>query len=152
MRFLAGIGMPAPKRLEVAAEVTLNSDLREELEKDDLDFGRIAALVEEALVAKVPFDAPTLEFTIRKTLEREAERLASKPGDLSLLEKLDAAVAMAVALPFQVVLWRVQNIYYDLMLSAYREFLALAGKGDRDSSAWVERFRALGTKLSVRVE
>jgi predicted helicase len=31
-------------------------------------------------------------------------------------------------------------------------FRALAGKGDRDGSAWVERFRALGTKLSVRVE
>jgi alpha-amylase/alpha-mannosidase (GH57 family) len=152
MRFLAGIGMPAPKSLEVAAEVTLNSDLREELEKDDLDFGRISALVEEDRVAKVPFDAPTLEFTIRKTLERLAERLANKPADLSLLEKLDAAVGMAIGLPFQVVLWRIQNTYHGLMLSAYGEFRALAGKGDRDGSAWVERFRALGTKLSVRVE
>ncbi len=152
MRFLASIGMPPPKRLEMAAEVTLNSDLRGELEKDDLDLERIAALVEEAQVAKVPFDAPTLGFAIRQTLERKAERLSAEPRDLSLLEELDAAVGMAVALPFEVTLWRVQNLYYNLMLTAYQEFRTTSGNGDRGTNGWGERFRALGTKLSVRVE
>ena len=152
MRFLASIGMHPPKRLEMAAEVTLNSDLREELEKDELDLGRIAALVEEAQIAKIAFDAPTLEFAIRKTLERKAECLSAEPRDLSLLEKLDAAVEMAMALPFEVVLWRVQNMYYNQVLTAYEEFRTAAGNDDYATNAWVERFRALGTKLSVRVE
>ena len=152
MRFLANIGMPAPRRLEIAAEVTLNSDLRRAFENDDLDLGKIGALVDEAQVAKVPFDSPTLEYAIRKTLERLATRLASSPGDLPLLEKLNASVAMARSLPFEVALWRAQNIYYNLMLTEYRRVHEQAAAGDPEAQAWAECFRALGSKLSVRVD
>jgi alpha-amylase/alpha-mannosidase (GH57 family) len=148
MRFLASIGMPAPKGLETAAEMTLNSDLRLAFEQDELDLERIQALVEEARVAKVPFDAPTLEFALRKTLERVAERFNAEPRDLGLLEKLDTAVGMAKSLPFTVSLWHVQNLYYGLMLSVYREMQ----NGRGDAAPWVERFRALGEKLTMRVE
>jgi hypothetical protein len=122
--------MPAPKALEMAAEVTLNTDLRRALEQDDLDAGRIGALVDEAQVAKVPFDAPTLEFALRRTVEHMAETFASEPRNLASLEKLDAAVRMAQSLPFEVVLWRVQNMYYDIMLTVYPEFRSLAARGD----------------------
>jgi alpha-amylase/alpha-mannosidase (GH57 family) len=149
MRFLASIGMPAPKSLEMAAEVTLNTDLRRAFEEDELDLGRIAALVDEAQVAKVPFDAPTLEFALRKTLERMAERLAAEPDSLELLQKLDAAAAVARSLPFEAVLWRVQNLYHHLMLTVYKEYEAKAGGEARE---WLDTFRALGAKLSVRVD
>lgn len=152
MRFLASIGMPAPKALEMAAEVTLNTDLRRAFEQDDLDLGRIGALVDEAQVAKVPFDAPTLEFALRRTVEHMAETFASEPRNLPALEKLDTAVRVARSLPFEVVLWRVQNMYYDIMLTVYPEFLGLAARGDGAAQSWVKFFRALGSKLSVRVE
>jgi hypothetical protein len=149
MRFLASIGMPAPKRLEMAAEVTLNTDLRRAFEEDELDLGRIGALVDEAQVAKVPFDAPTLEFALRKTMERMAERLAAEPGSLELLKKLDSAAAVARSLPFEAVLWRVQNLYHQLMLTVYKEYESKAGDETR---VWLDTFRALGAKLSVRVD
>jgi alpha-amylase/alpha-mannosidase (GH57 family) len=152
MRFLASLGIPAPKRLEVAAEATLNTDLRRAFEHDELDLGRITALVDEAQIAKVPFDAPTLEFALRKTLERMAERWAGEPRRLDLLEQMDAAVGMARLLPFEIVLWHVQNIFYNLMRTFYREYRALTGAGEEEAQAWVERFGALGAKLSVRVE
>lgn len=146
MRFLASIGMPPPKRLEMAAEVTLNTDLRRAFEDGRLDPGRIAALVEEAQVARVPFDGPTLAFALRGTLERLAERFAADPRDLDALEDLDSAAGIARSLPFEVPLWRVQNIYYNAMREVYREH-----EGE-SAQAWVERFRALGAKLSVRVD
>ncbi|HVX65385.1 MAG TPA: DUF3536 domain-containing protein [Bryobacteraceae bacterium] len=149
MRFLASIGMPAPKRLEMAAEVTLNTDLRRAFEEDELDLGRIHALVDEAQVAKVPFDAPTLEFALRKTMERMAERLAADPASLELLKKLDSAAAVARSLPFEAVLWRVQNIYHHLMLTIYKEY---EGKAGEEAQEWLDTFRALGARLSVRVD
>jgi alpha-amylase/alpha-mannosidase (GH57 family) len=152
MRFLANIGMPAPKRLEMAAEVTLNTDLRLAFENEDPDLGRISALVDEAQVAKVPFDSPTLEYAIRKTIERMAVRFAATPRELPLLEKLNASVAMARSLPFEVALWRAQNIYYNLMLTEYPEARDQAAAGDPEAQAWAECFRALGSKLSVRVD
>jgi hypothetical protein len=100
----------------------------------------------------VPFDAATLEFAIRKTLERMAERLAAEPHDLSALEELDAAVGMARSLPFEVVFWRAQNIYYNMMQTVYREFRDQGRGTDGDARAWMACFQALGEKLSVRVE
>ncbi len=149
MRFLASIGMPAPKRLEMAAEVTLNTDLRRALEADELDMGRIAALVDEAQIAKIPFDTPTLEFALRKTLERLADRLAADPCSFDALSNLEAAVAMADLLPFEVMLWRVQNIYYQLMSTTYKEYQSMTGAGEQ---SWLETFRMLGAKLSMRVD
>ena len=149
MRFLASIGMPAPKGLEMAAELTLNTDLKRAFEDTDLDLGRIAALVDEAQVAKVLFDVPTLEFAVRKTLERLAERLAAAPQSREALEKLYAATAMARSLPFEVALWRVQNIYHYLLMTVYQE---QESKGGLESQAWAQTFRALGAKLSVLVD
>jgi alpha-amylase/alpha-mannosidase (GH57 family) len=152
MRFLAGVGMPAPKRLEMAAEVTLNTDLRIAFEQEELDLGRIAALVDEAQIARVPFDAPTLEFAFRRTLERMAERFAADPRNPALLDALDKAAATARSLPFEITLWRVQNMFYNLMLTVYPEVRRIAQAGDEEALAWVELFRDLGDQLRVRVE
>jgi alpha-amylase/alpha-mannosidase (GH57 family) len=150
-RLLASIGMPAPKSLEIAAEVTVNNDLRRAFEQEELDLGRIAALVEEAQIAKIPFDSATLEFSLRHTLERMAERFAADPEDATLLEKLEAAAGMARTLPFNVVLWRVQNIYYDLMLTVLPVYKAKADS-DQGAREWVQQFRNLGERLGVRVD
>jgi hypothetical protein len=152
MRFLGSLGIPAPKRLEVAAEVTLNSDLRRALENDELEPARITTLVDEARISRVPFDAPTLEFAIRKTLERLAERWAEEPLKVEWLARLDDAVGLARSLPFEAVLWRVQNAFYTLMRSELADMECQARDGSEEAGQWVERFRALGEKLSVRVE
>ncbi len=88
MRFLAEAGVPAPKPLLMAAEVTLNTELRRCFERDDMNIGRILALVDETQTAGVAFDAATLEFALRKTLERMAERLVKEPHDRQVLNQL----------------------------------------------------------------
>jgi len=152
MRFLASIGMRAPRRLLTAAEVTLNRDLRHEFEQTELDTGRIAALVDEAQIANISFDAPALEFALRHTLERIALRMGAEPRNLEILQQLDSAVAVARKLPFEVVLWRVQNVFHNMLLTVYPESQARAAEGDPKALPWLECFRALGAKLSVRIE
>ncbi len=152
MRFLASLGYPLPKRLELAAEVTLNSSLRRAFESDEIDVNEVTSLVEEARVSGVPFDAPTLEFALRKTLERLAGRWEEDPERLESLERLDGGVGVARSLPFEVVLWRVQNIFYNLMKSRLPEFQRRAGAGEEEARELVERIRGLGEKLKVRVE
>jgi hypothetical protein len=146
MRFLTETGIPAPKPLLVAAEVTLNTDLRRWFERDDMNLERIRALVEETLTAGVPFDAATLEFALRKTLERMAERLTADPSDFDLLVRLADVVGMARSLPIEVVLWRVQNMFHNLMRTVYP---AMREAGE---DAWVASFRMLGDQLRVRVD
>jgi alpha-amylase/alpha-mannosidase (GH57 family) len=152
LRFISSVGMPLPKSLELAAEFTLNMSLRRELGKDDPDAGRIQALLEEAQAIGVPLDAPTLEFVARQTLERLAASLLASPRPPGQLERLDRAVGVAFLLPFEVVLWSVQNGYYQLAKGVYPEVLGDAAKGDGEAARWVERFRSLGARLKVHIE
>ncbi len=152
MRFLAETGIPAPKPLVVAAEVTLNNDLRRAFESEQLNFGRITALVDEAKTAGVAFDAATLEYSLRKTLERLAEQFSVAPDDYARLRALACGVRVARSVPFDVQLWRVENMFYNLMLTVYPGVLDRAGAGDADAREWAESFRALGEQLRVRVD
>ncbi|MBC7105223.1 MAG: DUF3536 domain-containing protein, partial [Firmicutes bacterium] len=150
MRFLKNLGVPQPKALTCAAEFVLNSNLREAFAEDPMDLERINALLGEAAVINVALDGAGLGYALRKTLERLAGRLRERPGDRSLLEHLAAVIDLVRALPFEVDLWQVQNVYYCLVQHVYREQLQKAAAGDPEARAWVEKFEALGDGLRIR--
>jgi hypothetical protein len=64
-------------------------------------------------------------------------RLRVNPRDTELIRKLEAAMELVSRLPFELNLWRIQNIFYDVVR--------------RDG---VDRslYRRLGERLRVRVE
>ena len=53
-------------------------------------------------------------------------------------------------LPFQVTLWTVQNIAYDLLQQVYPSVLEEA-ETDADARAWIEDFDVLARKLSLKM-
>ena len=69
----------------------------------------------------------------------------------SFSQGLDAAVGMARSLPLEVNLAKIQNICYELLQTAYNGFQEKGEEGGQNASAWIEHFRALAEKLSVRV-
>jgi alpha-amylase/alpha-mannosidase (GH57 family) len=151
MRFLADLKTPLPKAFRTTAEYALNSHLRRAFSADGLDIPKIRGLLEEARIGNVDLDSTTLEFTLRKTIERMGERLRDNPADTNDLRSLREAVELLGSLPFAVTLWAVQNVCYDLLQNTYPELLKQAGEGDADASAWVENFRTVAEKLSVRI-
>lgn len=152
MNFLADLGAPLPVPLEAAAAFVVNANLRLALAADNLDVPRVRALLEEAGTRHVTLDTATLEFTLRRTIERMMAQLASAPHDQDLLDRVAAAVTLAGALPFEVNFWQVQNAYYDLLEREYPAQRARGADGDGDAARWVNRLRELGAALSVRVE
>ena len=80
MRFLIDLKTPLPKAFRTTAEYALNSHLRRAF-SDELDAGRIRSLLEEARLGGVDLDATTLEYTLRKTIERMAGRLREDPDE-----------------------------------------------------------------------
>ena len=151
MRFVATLGMPQPKRFQIAAEFTLNSDLRRLLETENLDKHEIQSLLEEMRKAGVAFDEPTLEFALRRNLEAVAQEFFKNPDDLNRLQKFATAVDIAAMLPFQVKLWLPQNIFYEVLQQKYPAFRDRAGGNDEAAEAWVKSFLDLGAKLRVYV-
>jgi len=147
MRLLTDLSMPLPKAFSMAADFFLNTNLRRALEKEELDLDRITTLLDEAARGKITLDTAGLGYALQQIMGR----LAADPTDLTVLKKLQVAAALVRTLPFEVDLWRAQNVYYELLRGVYPEFLDKADQGDEEAQAWVERFVPLGEALRVRV-
>ena len=151
IHFLRGLGVPIPKAMRVAVEFALNNQLRRELGSDKIDTERVRHFLDEVSAVDVTLDSTTLEYTIRMTIERLMEQFANEPGNLELLGRLVTAVSLARTLPFEVVLWTAQNLWYELSQTAREKFAGLAQAGDEDARKWAENFDALGEKLAIRM-
>ena len=151
MRFLAGLGLPLPKAFLTTAEFAFNTYLRSALGAETLDAERAGQLLAEAAQEQVALDTRTLEFTLRQTLESAAEDLFAKPEDPARLGRLEEALRALKAMPFDVNLWKVQNLYFELIKQAYPRMVRRSKDGDAEARNWVERFEKIGETLHMRV-
>ena len=152
IRFMTNLGIPTPKAFYSAAEFVLNSNLRRAFENGELDPERIRTLLDEAKLERVTLDADTLEYTLRRSIERIANQLLINPSETSLLQRLNAILDITRSLPFMLNLWKAQNNYYEILQTVYPEFRDRAEKGDENARTWVGLFTSLGDKLSIRVQ
>ncbi len=153
MRFLSSNAIPQPRGFRMAAELALNTSLRAELEReaDQLDLARLSAILDEASNVGITLHEDGLGLAVEHTVERLAQGLRASPSDLERLEQLEAVVDLAGRLPFEVDFWKVQNTYYRLLRQILPGRRREAEGGFEDARRWVERFLALGEKLSVKV-
>ncbi|MHB1417903.1 MAG: malto-oligosyltrehalose synthase, partial [Chloroflexota bacterium] len=152
MRFLTDLGVPLPVPFHAATELVLNANLKQAFAADELDVQRIQVLLGEAKMWKVELDAAGLSFALKPALNRLAEQLRAGPADLEAPERLAAVLDMVVSLPFEVDLWRVQNVYYDTLQTIHSDaFWNAVEPGHKDVHVWLDRFTTLGEKLGIRV-
>jgi len=151
MHFMARLNLPAVRILQVAAEFTLNADIRRAFEAENLNPQRIQSLLEEAKRVGIALDKATLEFSLRRRIEFIADRFRDNPSKLAGLQELDVAVGIAPSTPFDVVLWQVQNIYYGLLKTFYEQVGNKTAQVEGDPEQWLQSFRSLGEKLSFTV-
>ena len=142
MRFLADLGVPPPRALSVAAEVVINSYLRRALAAESVDEGEVGSLIRDAAMEGISLDAPTLAFTTRRSIEALAQAFFDAPADLETLVRLRKKVRLVISMPFEVELWKVQNLYFHAM----KRLL-----GEAHPRAWLDEFLALGDDLSLRI-
>jgi hypothetical protein len=121
IRFLNGLSIPVPKAMMSAAEIAVNSQLEQAFERPELDADSIHGMLKEAAASKVPLDTTTLEFAMRRRLEKEATEFAANPKDPALAARLRKSVDLVPTLPFPVTLWEVQNICYPALIKAFEE-------------------------------
>jgi hypothetical protein len=121
IRFLNGLEIPVPKALKSAAEIALNNQLEQSLERPDLDPDSIQSLLREAAASKISLDSTTLEYKVRKRLEKEAAEFAANPSDPVMVEKVIKLLDLITALPFPVVLWEAQNMVYRPLVEAFQQ-------------------------------
>jgi len=151
MRFLSELGNPIPKSFQSAAEFILNNELRKAVGGDSLDLERIRSILDETQTWKVELDTEGLSYLLQRTLEGMMARLITTPEDIDFLNELLVAAELLRVLPFPVDLWKVQNLYYEILKSIYPAFQERAQRGEEAIQGWINQFVSLGQQLSIRV-
>ena len=152
IRFVADLGVPLPRRFQLAVDVTLNSDLLDAFLVEDVDLKRSREILEEIRRTGVKPDAVTLEFALRRTIERLFARFVASPLEPGLLPRLQETIALVLTLPFEVRLWEAQNTYYRMMREIARDVSERAARGDAEARTWLDGFVKLGEELKVKVQ
>ena len=151
MRFVCDLHVPLPQAFQTAAAFLLNSDLRRALAAETLDRDRVQALLADVETWHVNLDTAGLSYMLRRRAERLSEELQADSVALTPLIALREVVEIAHLLPFGIVFWHAQNVYYDLLQTRYREFYRQARRGDEHAQTWVMHFIALGEGLDMEV-
>jgi len=147
MRFLSDSAFPQPKVFAIAAEFVLNTDLQRRLSEGEPDPDAVDALLQEARQIGVSLETDTLEFALRRNLERLARELQEAPEDPELLQRLRTWTGIVHRVPFDVNLFAVQNIGWELTRDVYPGLVERCDQGDEQTAAAVEHYRALAEDL-----
>lgn len=151
IRFLKGSGTPRPKDLALAADLCLNAKVRRTLQEDGLDPLVVRPLLEEARLAGATLDPDALELLLAANIERLAEELLERPDELSLMERLNTAAELVRTLPFEVNIWKTQNICYKILHTRCPGQKEMAGRGDRNALEWISHCALMAENLSIRM-
>ncbi|HUF89584.1 MAG TPA: DUF3536 domain-containing protein [Gemmatimonadota bacterium] len=103
-----------------------------------------SGLPEPAALEGVDLDREEVAWELRRALDRRVEGLG--------LERLIGLVELADELPFDRFIWSAQNGYWRLLRETYPAMRDRAARGDEEARVWMDRFRALGERLSVAIE
>ncbi|KMP11267.1 glycoside hydrolase [Candidatus Nitromaritima sp. SCGC AAA799-C22] len=149
-KYLMDEGIPAPKIISTVMEAVLNARLRKEFERHDLRFDKIKSLLEEVELQEASLDCDFLGYVFKGNLERLAQRLFESPHEMPRLVDLENAVKLLPLMPFEVNLWKTQNLCYEIMRSIYPGYKEKKQAGDSVAEEWITRFNELARAISIR--
>jgi alpha-amylase/alpha-mannosidase (GH57 family) len=149
LRFLNGLSIPVPPAFKAAADIALNSQMRQAFEQTELDRESIQGYLREAANTQVTLDITTLEYVIRKRLEKEATEFAAHPGDVKTVHALIKLLEVIRSLPFPIALWEAQNTAYGPLIKAAEEHRQDLENGETVAQNWMSDLSALRENLRI---
>ena len=102
-------------------------------------------------LAGVTLDAAALGLLLASNIERLAEELLGQPDDVSLMEKLNKSAKLVRILPFEVNLWKTQNICYNILHACCPDFKEKVDSGDDNALEWIRNGMILAENFQIRM-
>jgi alpha-amylase/alpha-mannosidase (GH57 family) len=159
MRYLDDIGAAIPRVFLRAAEVSVNDDLRRAFRDEDIDAERVQALLLDAQAWGIELDTAGLARELSATIERLIGQATHALEEPTLFDhfaepqrhffgRARTIVDLAQSLPFEVDLWRAQNLYDATVRSLRSALESRARAGDPAAVEWSSHLRDLGKALN----
>ena len=152
MEFILETGMPVPRMFLVAAQPALNDLLKSALTQEEVDADAVQRIVDQIRKWQVEIDLPNTEYFLRMHLQKLTRTLVEDPSDLKLMTKIEKLMGLYRSIPIEIVLWQVQNDYYVLAKTTYREYLGRERSGEEGAAIWLEAFRKLGETFRFNLD
>jgi len=135
----------------VAAEHTINADLRKAFTNGESDVEKLKQLLEDANKWPVRVDEVMIEFVFGPWLNRQIEKVTGEAEAVSHMERLSRSIELIGAFLKGPVLWKAQNTYFALKEKTLAQMLERAGNGEEFAKTWTESFSKLGNDLRIKM-
>jgi alpha-amylase/alpha-mannosidase (GH57 family) len=143
LHYLSLSGMPKPRVLMLAAEFSLNADLRQELTTDPFDAARLRGLLTQIRADQIEIDPVTIPFVASQRMMRAMQELELHLDMKSMNTALQICDVLQ-ELPYYVDRWEAQNLWYTISRHSQS-----ANTVDEE---WKRKLRELGAKLDIDVD
>jgi hypothetical protein len=162
LHFLSQSGLQRPAALTLAATFAINAGLRRALESDPIDTIQVRTYLDGAKADQVELDKPLLGYIADRQMKRAMvelqEEVLEEAEQAATIDKVLQTARTVSELPFELNLWRAQNIWYDVYRRRYRTLAQLteapaeADAEESAQSAWEEKFKEVGRLLGISVD
>ena len=147
LTFLRAAGAPLPEGLDTVTDFVLRSDICRQIEAEPLDLERLRSLFEEAQSRGNHVLDPQISYFVKNRMEQIIQQLAANPEQDNRLATLSQLAELVMPLPLGLNLWKVQNIFWEMLQNVLPRFRERAAGGDEKAQTWVTDFTTLGKTL-----
>jgi hypothetical protein len=151
VKFMQGAGAPAPDALEAVFKLVLRGDIRREIEAEKTDLDRLRGLFESSRSHNGQVLDAEISFAVKNKMERLINQFAANTKDLDRLTALEKFAEAVMPMNLGLNLWKVQDVYWDLLQKIAPQVRPAAQAGDEQALEWINKFAALGEKLGFAV-
>lgn len=151
LRFLSDLSTPPPAELRMAVHSVFNAELRRQFDSERIDLERVRSLLAECERDRIPLDSESLAYALKAHLDKLSVGFQRAPDEPGLLDYLAEVALLARDIPFDVNLWKTQNICDRMLHLVLPEKRSAAASGDERAAVWVQNFETLGERLGFAV-
>ncbi len=146
MELLLETEMPIPKAFHTTADFILNADLKKAFD-EGINEEKVHDIINDMKKWQITVEPLELEFKVWHITGETISRFAHNPSDIHMLLKTQKIIKLLQLLPIEINFWHMQNIYYKIAKTTYKEFLLKSRSGDVNAIRWVEVFKQIGHDL-----
>ncbi len=151
MNFLSSLNIPVPRSFLMAVEHTLNRELQELIDAEELDHERLRGTFEEVKKWGVEIDRAGLSLLASSRIDAMMEGLRENPLDHALAEEINSLLKILRDFSLELNLWKSQNIYFSIGKQYLPQMKEALARGDEEARHWMDVFRKLGYYLHVKI-